>query len=150
MIRFRLEPLRKYRKLQEDILERALAETRRQLDGAKGKLADCRHSYGEAARQFQQKQARGKLSAAAAEVHSVYLAQLEDVMRRQKKDIENIRQQIRQKRGQLLDAVKNRKMLDKLKEKQQQRVIEAMHRSERHFFDDVATNTFIRKSSPNE
>lgn len=150
MVRFRLEPLLKYRKLQENLLEKALAAARRQLDVAEVKLTDCYHRHGEAVREFMNKQTRGGLSGAAAEIYGVYLSQLEDDSRRQKEHIEKIQRQIVQKRDQLLEAVKKRKTLDKLKEKQRQQSIEAEHRNERHFFDDVAANTFIRKSIQHE
>jgi len=148
MVAFRLEPLLKYRKLQEDILEKALAEVRLQLKIEKEKLDEFRSRQAAAIHSFQQRQRRNSLDGAGARIYSDYLARLEDDIGRQQEETEAVRLQVNRKRLELQEAAKNRKMIDKLQQQQQQRQMQNLKHRERLFFDDVATNTFIRKGGP--
>jgi flagellar FliJ protein len=150
MIAFRLEPLLKYRKLQEEVLEKALAEIRMQMEREREKLAEYRNRRKTAVLSFQQRQCGNSLDGDSARVYVDYLARLEDDIRQQRDQIEKVRQQVDKKRLELQEAARNRKMIDKLKEKQRRRDTETHQHQERIFFDQVATNTFIRKGGPDE
>ncbi len=147
---FRLEPLLRYRKLQEEILEKALAEAQRQLDEEHGKLGEFQSRRAAAARSFRQLQEHGPLAGTAARGYTEYLALMQDAIRRQQTCIEEARQKVCEKRLELQAAARKRKMIDKLKERHWQRDMQHLRHRERLFFDDVATNTFIRKGGPDE
>ncbi len=145
MVAFRLEPLLKYRKLQEEILEKALTEARLQLKREEEKLDTFRRRQATALRSFQQRQRHSSLDGAGARIYSDYLARLEDDIRQQREEMETARLRVDRSRLELREAAKNRKMIDKLKHHHQQREQQDLKHRERLFFDDVATNTFIRK-----
>ena len=150
MVAFRLEPLLKYRQLQEEILEKALAEIRMQMEREREKLAEYRNRQETAVLSFQQRQRGSSFDGASARGYADYLARLEGDIRQQQDQIERVRQRVDKKRLELLQAARNRKMIDKLKKKQRRRDTETRQHQERIFFDEVATNTFIRKGGPDE
>lgn len=150
MVAFRLEPLLKYRQLQEEILEKALAEIRMQMERERERLARYRNRQEAAVVSFQQRQRGSSFDGASAQGYVDYLARLEDDIRQQRDQIERVRQRLDKKRLELQQAARNRKMIDKLKEKQRRRDTETRKRQERIFLDEVATNTFIRKGAPDE
>jgi len=147
---FRLEPLLRYRKLQEEMLEKELARVRLQLDAERGRLAEFQERARAAVFSFRQLQDRSGLEGSRARIYTEYLGRLEDDIRQQQERIHKARQRVSQKRLQLQAAAQKRKMIDKLKEKHRQRDLQHLQHRERLFFDDVATNTFIRKGSPDE
>ncbi len=147
---FKLEPLLRYRKLQQELLEKALAEAQRRLDEECGKLGEFQNRQAAATRSFRQLQGYNGLDGTSAQAYTEYLALMQDAIERQQACIEEARREVRQKRFELQAAARKKKMIDKLKERHWQRDMQHLRHRERLFFDDVATNTFIRKGGPDD
>ncbi len=149
MFQFRLQPLLNYRQLEEDRLQRELAGIYTQRESAQAVLADLQTSRAKTFARFQQRQREG-LSAPELKQYDCYLSAVDNDIRRQQRRIEDIRRQYKEKLAELLEAVKKRKMLDKLKEGQAYREAERLRLAERNFLDEVATTTFNRRRRCNE
>ena len=61
-----------------------------------------------------------------------------------KVQLRQLEKKVHDKRQELLEAVKNRKILDKLKERQQRNYQAMLQKKEQNFLDEMATTTFHR------
>lgn len=144
MFKFRLQPLLNYRQLEEDRLQKELAGIYSRKESAKAALTDLQTSRTETFARFQRRQREG-LSARELQQYGGYLDSVDKDIKRQRRCIEDISRQYTEKLEELLEAVKKRKMLDKLKDGQEHREAERLRLAEQNFLDEVATSIFNRK-----
>ena len=67
---------------------------------------------------------------------------------KQKKEVAAAQQKVDEKRALLVDAAKNRKILDKLKEKQSLAHMQRSMRNEQNFMNEIAGNRHLRQRQP--
>jgi len=144
MYRFRLQSLLKHRRHQEDICQQEMAEAQRDLNDAQEKL---RHQKIDKRENIQKLQARQK------ERHNIsnilifinYIEQLSRDIEAQLQQVVKASENVTQKRHNLIAIMKNRKTLEKLKEKEWLEYQQKMLLAERKFNDEVAATGHIRK-----
>jgi flagellar FliJ protein len=143
MYSFRLEALLKHRKHQEEILQRELALARRQMLAEQKILHAQKASLRQHQSELQLRQQQGRR---VSEILLVvdYLGKLTRDLDKQQKRVAAAEQAFQKSRRDLIEAVKKRKILEKLKERQWERHEQGLRKKERDAMDEVATTRFQR------
>ena len=143
MYRFRLEALLKHRKHQEEILQRELALARRQMLAEQKILHVQKASLRQHQRELQLRQQQGRR---VSEILLVidYLGKLAEDLEKQRKRVAAAEQGFQKIRQELIEAVKKRKILQKLKERQSERHQQRLRKKEQDAMDEVAATRFQR------
>jgi flagellar protein FliJ len=138
MFKFRFETVLATRCSAEELRQKELAEARRALAAEQAALRDKRSTRRRCMQELQRTQ-RQSFRAPAVQLYGPYLARLERDIDAQQKRVAGAERQVNQKRSALIAAVKHRKVLEKLKEKDQKDHLNAVALRDRKFMDDVAS-----------
>lgn len=145
MFTFRFETLLSARRNAEEAFQKELVAARRALVAEQAALREMRGNRRRCVHELQRIQQQG-FHASDAQLYAPYLARLEREIDRQKKRAASAERRMIQKRNALIDAVKHRKILEKLKDKELRAHLNAIALSERKFMDDVAGQIFSPSS----
>ncbi len=141
--KFRLEALRQYRNFQEDALQKELAQTQRDRDQEVDRLQsllDKRSRTQESLQREQEKSTNGPHMA----LYDAYLNRLSGEISDQRVRVQPAETLCSHKMQELLEAMQNRKTIDKLKEKDLQAYMENLNQTEQKFLNEIAINKFAR------
>ena len=141
MFTFKLEPLLNHRRYQEEVLQKELAELKKRLAEEKETLRLLRNRKRKYLQQLQNKQKAGR-PASEIKLYLNFVDHLSEKMEVQNQRVRKAEHSFNLKRKDLIQAMKNRKILDKLKEKGQQAYQQKWLKKERDFMDEVAGNQF--------
>jgi flagellar FliJ protein len=140
---FKLEALRKFREFEEERVQKEFSAAQRHRDEAARHIAERIALRDDTEREFAEKQDGSAVSHA-----SMY----RDFLQRLAGEIEVLQQKLmvaekkcEKKRQALLEAMKRRKAMDRLKEKGEQDYLEEQSRDEGKFIDEIAINRFMLK-----
>lgn len=143
MYRFGLEPVLNHRKLVEDNLQREVATVKKLLADEKRKLRAYRKAKDRVLEELQHKQRENPtVSEILLYVH--FLDRVSREVERQKERVLEVEKSYDQKREDLVEAMKKKKTLEKLKEK---RLVEYRHelgREEQKQMNEVGIGQYIR------
>ncbi len=145
MYRFKLEALLNHRRHQEEVCQKELAQTERQLADEQGKLRQQKREKRENIQKLQAKQ-KEKLNVSDIILSVNYIQQLSKNIEDQKKCVREATKTVNQKRNELIIIVKKRKTLEKLKEKEWLAYQQIMMQTERKLMDEVASTRHARKT----
>jgi flagellar FliJ protein len=143
--KFRLEPLLNLRAHAEKQKQREHSVAVQQVQNQKGQLAGFdseRHRTVE----HQRRSLVGSLSLAELLICSRYLVKLRKNTLSGRELLRGYEKEAEQRRQRLVEASKEKKIYETLKEKQQQRHQKTLEQAERKESDEVATNGFIRRT----
>ncbi|MGD2024275.1 MAG: flagellar export protein FliJ [Desulfobacterales bacterium] len=145
MYHFKLEPLLNHRRYQEEILQKELAGVKKRLQSEQAQLRVLKKKKRQT---LQLLHARQKQGGAAAELKLCvdFIDHLSAEMKTQREKIMQTQRQFDSIHQALLAAMKKRKTLEKLKEKDRRAYEQSQMKKERHLLDDVAGHQFILKS----
>ena len=115
MYRFSLEPVLKHRKLIEEELQKEMAELKRRLLSEQEKLVGLEKIKRRCLLELQEKQARG-IKAPDISLYSNFIGLVTIQIEGQQKKVLSVERNLVKKRTKLIQAVKERKMVDQLKE----------------------------------
>jgi len=76
-----------------------------------------------------------------------YLNVLEEQIDAQTQRLSTAENMVKEKRAELVSAMQERQVLDKLKERQQERYVYEFNVKQQKLLDEVATTSFVRKES---
>lgn len=141
MYTFKLEPLLNHRRYQEEVLQKELADLKKNLAEEKEKLRVLRTRKRKYLLQLQNKQKAGR-PAFEIKLYLNFIEHLSKKMEIQNQHVRSAEHSFNLKRKDLIQAMKKRKILDKLKEKGQQAYQQQWLKKERDFMDEVAGNQF--------
>ena len=144
MYRFNLESLLNHRRYQEEILQKELAGLKVRLAAEKDKLWVLRQKKRKTVQQLQEKQTDGRL-VSEIKLFVDFLDQLSKEMEAQRENVLEAERNFSLKRRDLIAAMKERKTLDRLKEKGLQAYEQEQFKKERSFMDEVASRQFAQK-----
>lgn len=144
MYRFNLEPLLNHRRYQEEILQKELASLKTLLAAEKEKLQGLKKKQRKYLRQLQQKQKDGR-PVSEIKLYLDYIDRLSNDLDEQNQRVQRAAKGFNLKRQQLIEAMKKRKTLDKLKEKGWHAHQQKALKKERGFMDEVAAQQFHHK-----
>ena len=135
--KFGLETLLKYRKSIEDQYRTELASLREKELVEEEKLFDIREIQ-----RISQKNLQGKMKG--------HLLSLEELSRQsviQRTILNDLNNEIAEKREQLIDTSKSRKIIEKLREKKFDEYKQSLNIQENKDIDETVTNRFLRKGN---
>jgi flagellar FliJ protein len=145
MYKFDLEPVLNHRRYQEEILQKKLAESRIRLTAEQKKLRKLKEKKREYARTLRSLQ-RQAGTVSDLILYLRYLDRLSKEIDHQKQKTIAAEKDFEQKRNDLIEVLKKRKILEKLKEKAWKTHQQQMLKNERKFMDEVAVKQFSSKS----
>lgn len=143
--KFKLEALRRYRSFQEDLVQRELAEAQRDRDQEIDRLQslmDKRSRAENDLRRQQESSTNGPFMA----LYDTYIQRLTGEVSEQQMRVKQAEAKCSEKMQALLEAMQNRKSIDKLKEKDLRSYMEALNQTEQKFLNEIAINQFTRNS----
>ncbi len=141
MFHFRFETLLTARRHAEECLQKELAEARRALVDEQSALKDKKSSRRQCLQEQRRKQRQG-FRGPDMLLYQTYLQRLEHDIDVQQKRVASAERKAAQKRQTLIEAVKKRKILEKLKEKDQESHRRALAEAERKFIDEIAARNY--------
>jgi flagellar FliJ protein len=138
MYRFRLEALLNHRRHQEEVCQKELAQTERLLAQVRGELRRLKNEMRVNTQKLQsQKKIHINVSMIILSVN--FIRQLSKNIEKQTECVRESTRKVKQKRTELVMIVKKRKILEKLKEKEQLAHQQKMLQNERKLMDEVAS-----------
>jgi flagellar FliJ protein len=142
--RFKLEALRKYRKFQEETLQKELAEAQRLRDREADILTELIDLQNKTESDLELKQ-KESASGPCLAIYSNYLNTLASDIFAQKYKLADAEKQLEKRRKVLLAAMQKRKTLDKLKEKGLKAHLESLNNEDQKFINEMAISRFSIK-----
>ena len=143
MPKFKLESLLQHRKYIEEIFQCELADTLQALVEKRKSLERMKADRDRIQNDLHQKLKNGIDAATMLHFHE-YLNRLALDMTAQKARVAEAEKNLEQKRNELVEAVKNRKIMDKLKDKQLAAEVDRLQKNEQNFMNDVAISRHLR------
>lgn len=134
--RFKLQTLLDQRKRREDVLQVELGEIRREEAKELARLAELESRRAE----LQAKRIKlGRRTAAAELLMDEYAQALRDDIKVQHLTVEAVRERLEAKRAELVEAMKARKVIEALRDKQERNYMLAIARAEQSMLDEMAS-----------
>ena len=145
MHRFNMQTVLDHRQFVEDLLKKDLAEIRQQAMAAHQQMNLLERKEMDTHTALKQEQAKGVSSDQVVAYHA-YLKQLSERIARQVTLLSEIRERESKKQDALLEAMKKRQILEKLKDQSLERYNLMLLKKEMNFIDEMAINQFARKT----
>ena len=144
MYKFSLEPVLKYRKLLEEDIQKDFAVLKRQLLDEKVRLSNFEQVRDRFSGELQQKQVKS-ISVSDILLYTDYLQEVSKEIEKQSEKILEAEKRVDQKREELVGAMKNRKIIDRLREKGLKTHVQEVSKKEQDLMNEVAVNIFNKK-----
>ena len=143
MYKFSLEPVLNQRKLIEENLQKELAVFKKSLAEEKRKLRTYKRTKDKFLRKLQQKREES-ITISEMLLYVRFIERLSRDLEKQREKVLEVEKELDQKREALIEAMKNRKTLEKLKEKEWKTFRQQLTKKELDFLDEAAINRFHR------
>ena len=147
--RFNLEPVLNHRRLVEETLQKDLAILKISLIDENERLITYEESKIQLLEELQQIQKEGTTTSDIL-LYLPFIEQVSKEIERQKKRVLELEKQVEQNLRDLLEATKNKKALQKLKEKAFKTYNQKLIKNEQDFLNEVAVSQFNRRIRPQE
>lgn len=144
MYKFSLEPVLRHRKLLEEDLQKDFAVLKRQLLDERERLSNFEQVRDRFSGELQKKQVKS-ISVSDILLYTDYLQQVSKEIEKQSEKILEAEKSVDQKREELVGAMKNRKMIDRLREKGLKAHVQELSKKEQVLMNEAAINIFNRK-----
>ncbi len=141
MYRFSLETVLSHRKHIEEALQKAFVKTKNELFMAEEKLAGLEEIRKRNLVELQEKQRDGT-TVSGIMLYENYIKQVSIELEQQNHRVIELEDHVRQKRSELIEAMKRRKTLDRLKEKEWETYRNELEGKERLFMSEIAISGF--------
>jgi flagellar export protein FliJ len=142
--RFRFEKLLTVRKFEEDTVQNQLSVLKQELYKEQDKLKELYLLIEATNKKLSAILNSGKIDLNLINSYRNYSDKLSKDISVQKDVIIHLKNEVNNKREQLVEAVKKVKVLEKLKEKDKQKFMENLEYKENLFLEEIATNNYIR------
>jgi len=145
MYTFKMQTVLDHRQFIEDNLKKEHAVIRQQVMAAQQQLESLKRKETDTAEALKREQAEGVSSDQVVAYHN-FLKGLSDRIARQMTIVNEIKDLELKKQDELLEAMKKRQILEKLKDQDLDRYHQMMLKKEMNFIDEIAVNQFVRKT----
>lgn len=145
MFKFKLQPVLRYRKRIEEKFQLELSKIKIRFGEEKKKLYLLIQNKDECEREICSKYRKG-ITPSAIILYFNFIDKIKMDIEKQKSILKDLEIKIEEKRKELLRALKERKIIEKLREKREREYLEDLNRRERIFLDEISANQFIRKT----
>lgn len=142
---FRYESLLKYKAFIEEAIRHELSDVLEMMEAEEKKLSTLEGIWGQTVGELREKQTRHIPSHEVLMYHT-YLQQLSLEMGKQRERVMEVRKIYHDKKESLIDAAQERKIVEKVREKDKQQVNEAASRTEKKIMDETAKNRYVREN----
>lgn len=143
MYRFNLEPVLNHKSFIEEQLQKELALFKAIVEDEKNHLINLKKTKKKLSGELQEKQKHGT-SISETILYIKFIEQLLNAMEKQQIKLFEAEKRLEKKRDELIEAMKNRKILEKLKEKKENEYWEEVSKDDQDFMNEVAINGFNR------
>lgn len=140
---FKLENILKVKSLREDLAKAELAHLQSEYRKEEDVLQELQNSYNSYQNQLQQKQ-QSPMTVQEFRLYSCYFYKVSQDITKQESSLAILEEQVNKQRDKLVESVKERKILENLKQKKYQEFQKIILSREQNFLDEIATNNFIR------
>jgi flagellar protein FliJ len=141
MYKFPLRAVLNHRKFLEENLQKDLGLLKKVLFDERKKLSDLKRDRTKFSMELQKKQKKS-INISETLIYVRYIEELSNQLDRQKETTLDAEKEVNHKRKKLIEAIKNRKILDKLKEKGYASYKHDMLRDEQNFINEMASVRF--------
>ncbi|GAW92920.1 flagellar export protein FliJ [Calderihabitans maritimus] len=141
--RFRLEGVRNYRQALEENLKLQLAAAYREREQEEIRLEAYRK---EREKFFRQIPLSGNLDLGTLQHHFIYLETLEQQIEEQMQEVERAERRVQDAGRRVRDAVQQRKILDRLRERQKEEYDYELARQEQGDLDEAGLTSYWKKA----
>lgn len=141
--KFRLQPVLDHRQKKEDILKKELAEKKLLFEREKTVLNQLRNKLSRSRQELRDKQKAGFVASEAA-MHSLFIDRMERETEFQSIKVEDAASEVKKAQEKLLEAAKDKKILEKLYDKQLTEYRQETNRSEQALIDEISTVRYNR------
>jgi flagellar FliJ protein len=145
MYTFKLQSVLDHRKSIEDERKKELVEIRSKISSAEQLLESLQRKEMKTTRALKLDQTTG-ISSHQVVTYQTYLKRLKERITEQEKFINDVRVEEANKQDEVVEAVKKRKILEKLRSKGIDRYRKMILDHEMKFIDEIAVSQFIRKA----
>ena len=142
---FRLETLLEIRKRREEQANIVLSQARKKLFDAQAVLAQLVNKQKESWAEFREKQASGQIVVLEFQAWYQFLAFLEKAIKQQEEVIEALKQEVAAALKKVEQAMKERKAVEKLKEKRFEQYMFELQQEEQKVLDEIAITRYKRQ-----
>ncbi len=141
---FKLEAVRRLREFEEEKRQREFSDAQRIAENEQVVLDKLIVSRSRTEAEFRQNAETGDTASQAA-MYRFYLERLTEQVKDQERKVAKAKKACEEKREALLEAMKKRKALDRLKEKGEQAFLAQLNSDEEKFINEMAINRFMLK-----
>ncbi|HHX64370.1 MAG TPA: flagellar export protein FliJ [Chloroflexi bacterium] len=145
-IPFSLQPVLSYRESLVDMRTRELAHLERQRREAQERLDVLRRAQRETWAVLQDRRV-GRVNMTEIQLYMRYLDRLRGAIHEVRAHLADLDRRIEAKRHELLKAVEDKKIMEKLRDKARQRFLETLERNDADFQDEMALIQYVRNGS---
>jgi flagellar FliJ protein len=145
MYQFKLEPLLNHRRYQEEVLQKELADLKKQLQAERHQFQNLKKKKRRNVQLLEVRQKKGR-PASELKLYVDFIDYLTAELKVQAERVMEAQRRFDAMRQELMTAMKKRKMLEKLKQKGRQAYEQVQLKKERALIDDVAGHQYILKS----
>lgn len=140
---FKLEPLYEYRQRLVELCQREFAVARERLDEEYEKLEVLKATYHASSKEVDRLKECGSQTP-ELNMYAAYLVRLKNHIGEQERIINEVRRELDKKRGQLLEASKNKKAVEIIKERSLETFKEQEKKYEQKVLDEIVSSRFKR------
>ncbi len=140
---FKLENILKVKSLKEDLAKVELANLQSQYRTEEIILQQLQNSYVNYQSQLKEKQQKS-ITIQEFSLYSCYFHKVSQEITKQAELLVSVKEQVSRQREKLVESVKERKILENLKQKKYQEFKKIILSKEQNFLDEIATNNFTR------
>jgi flagellar FliJ protein len=145
--KFRLDPVVSLRKRAEDLRKTELAEARKDLGKQENHLVNLFEHRQACQEQIVSELECASLDVAGKLVYYAYMEKLTDEIADQSSAVEQSREDVENKRELLLESSREKKVLEKLKQRMKTRFTESVKKAEQASLDDTAGKLHSRNGN---
>ncbi|MDP2210593.1 MAG: flagellar export protein FliJ [Candidatus Aquicultor sp.] len=135
---FKLKSVLHHRQKKEDLVKKELAEVKRLYEFEKERLTQLNVRFADSHKALREKQ-KSALDATEISMHAKFIERLERQIEVQLSRVASLATEVRKVQERLLEAAKDRKVLEKLEEKQLSEYKLEAERVEQGIIDEIAT-----------
>jgi len=146
MYTFKLQAVLDHRQFIEERLEKELADIRGRIMAERQQLQSLQRKEMKSAEALKQEQAEGGLSSDGVLAYQAYLKRLSEQMVRHQSRLREIQACEADAQRELIEAMKRRQILEKLKQQGLDRYNQAVQKTERNWIDEIAVNRYARQT----
>ncbi|MEE4354467.1 MAG: flagellar export protein FliJ [Desulfatiglans sp.] len=142
--RFSLQSVLNHRKFVEEILQKELSLLLRLLADEEGKLQSLENMRITLSGELRDKK-KANANVSTIMLYTGFFQRLLGDIQKQKEEVAKAGEEVERKRLEVVEAMKNRKSLEKLKEKRKRAYVGTLEKKEQDFLNEISINRFNRE-----